>query len=330
MALDEKMKNVLRDLEPAAEAELNRHLETAKPWNPHEWIKWSEGRNYVHPDGDKDWDGENWDPEQSEVREVAQKALILNLLTEDNLPSYFLELTQAFDESRRDSPWHSWVGQWTAEEARHAVAMRDFLVVSRAADPIALETARMPHMRAGYRANVNTPDQDKSPLDVTAYVTMQELATAVSHHNTGRLLSEDGYEWGSKLMTRIAADERLHYLFYRNMGTAAFKLEPNLMMQSFANEVMTFDMPGKDTIPNYDNDAREIAEAGIYNVPLHVGRVLKPIFKHWNILNMGGLSGDGAAAQDLMGQYMPLAEAKAERRAELYAEIAAKKAKEQA
>jgi acyl-[acyl-carrier-protein] desaturase len=329
MALDERMTGILKDLEPSAEAELNRHLETAKPWNPHEWINWDEGTNYVHPAfKPEDWKGKDWDPTQTHVREVAQKALILNLLTEDNLPSYFLELTQAFDESRQDGPWNSWVGQWTAEEARHAVAMRDFLVVSRAADPIALETARIPHMRAGYKA-AKDPSDEKSPLDVTAYVTMQELATAISHDNTGRLLMQDGYEWGGKLMQRIAADERLHYLFYLNIGSAAFEQEPDLMMQSFVKEAATFDMPGKDTIPNYKEDAREIAEAGIYSYPLHIGRVLKPIMKHWNILDMSGLSGDGAKAQQLIGESMEAVEAKAEKLSRIYAEKAAKKAEQE-
>jgi acyl-[acyl-carrier-protein] desaturase len=314
MAMDEKMKGILTELEPAVEVELDRHLSTAEPWSPHEWIRWSEGRDFAR------LGGEDWDPRQSTLRPVAQKALILNLLTEDNLPSYHFELASAFG---RDGAWGHWVGQWTAEENRHATAMRDFLVTSRAADPDALEAARMPHMTAGYRT------VDKNPLDVTAYVTMQELATAVSHGNTGKMIAEDGDQVGGELMTRIAADERRHYVFYLNMGAAAFQIEPNLMMQSFAKEVAIFDMPGKETIPNYDQDATAIAEAGIYNIPLHVGRVLKPIMKHWKILEMEGLSGKGAEAQDFMGQYLPLAEAKAERRAALYEEIAAKKAAEQ-
>ena len=38
--------DLLRELEQVVEVELNRHLKVAKEWFPHEFIPWSEGRNY--------------------------------------------------------------------------------------------------------------------------------------------------------------------------------------------------------------------------------------------------------------------------------------------
>ena len=38
--------DLLRELEPAVEDNLNRHLATAKEWFPHEYVPWSEGRNF--------------------------------------------------------------------------------------------------------------------------------------------------------------------------------------------------------------------------------------------------------------------------------------------
>ena len=43
--------------------------------------------------------------------------MIVNLLTEDNLPSYHREIAPRFG---RDGAWGQWVGQWTAEEGRHS------------------------------------------------------------------------------------------------------------------------------------------------------------------------------------------------------------------
>ena len=77
---------------------------------------------------------------------VARTALVVNLLTEDNLPSYHREIT-AFGP---DGAWGTWVGRWTAEEARHAIAIRDYLLTTRAVDPVALERERMVHMTQGF------------------------------------------------------------------------------------------------------------------------------------------------------------------------------------
>ena len=46
--------------------------------------------------------------------------MFVNLLTEDNLPSYHREIATRFG---RDGAWGTWVGRWTAEENRHGIAM---------------------------------------------------------------------------------------------------------------------------------------------------------------------------------------------------------------
>ncbi len=43
--------------------------------------------------------------------------------------------------------------RWTAEEGRHAIAMRDYLLPSRAVDPVELERLRMRHMAEGFEAD---------------------------------------------------------------------------------------------------------------------------------------------------------------------------------
>ncbi len=73
---------LLRELEPVVEQNINRHLSMRKDWNPHDYIPWSDGKNFYA------LGGQEWDPEQSKLSEVAQTAMVQNLLTEDNLPSY--------------------------------------------------------------------------------------------------------------------------------------------------------------------------------------------------------------------------------------------------
>src|SRR5688572_27106155 len=135
---------LLLELEQVVERELNRHLAMAREWFPHEYVPWSEGRTF-----DGVLDGEAWSPEQSKLSDISRTALVLNLLTEDNLPSYHLEIAAIFG---RDGAWGQWVHRWTAEEGRHAVAIRDYLLTTRAVDPVALERARMDHMSNGFRS----------------------------------------------------------------------------------------------------------------------------------------------------------------------------------
>jgi acyl-[acyl-carrier-protein] desaturase len=139
---------------------------------PHEYVPWSDGSNFDGVMG-----GEAWAPEQSKVSDVARIALVVNLLTEDNLPSYHHEIATVFG---RDGAWGTWVHRWTAEEGRHAIAMRDYLLTSRAVDPVELERFRMTHVAEGFEA-----DNSHSVLHSIAYVAFQELATRVSHRNTG-------------------------------------------------------------------------------------------------------------------------------------------------
>ena len=191
--------DLLTELEPVVEENLNRHLAKAKPWNPHDYVPWSRGRDFAL------LGGQDWTPDDSHLDEVSKAAMIVNLLTEDNLPSYHREIATRFGS---DGAWGQWVGQWTAEEGRHSIALRDYLVVTRGVDPVALERGRMVHMAAGYDSG------DKSPIEALAYVSFQELATRISHRNTGRA---SGCPIAEQLLTRIATDENLHMVFYRNL-----------------------------------------------------------------------------------------------------------------
>ena len=200
---------MLIELEPVVAGELDRHLAIAQHWNPHDYVPWSQGRDFAF------LGGEDWEPEDSPLDPVAQVAMVTNLLTEDNLPSYHREIATRFG---RDGAWGTWVGRWTAEEGRHGVALRDYLVVTRGADPVKLEHLRMEHMTAGYDSG------EKSMLQTVAYVSFQELATRVSHRNTGKAT---GCPMAEKLLARISTDENLHMVFYRNLVAAALDRAPD-------------------------------------------------------------------------------------------------------
>ena len=272
---------LIRDLEPIVAVELERHLGIQKNWYPHEYVPWSEGRDFAGP-----LNGDAWEAKDSRLSSVAQDSLILNLLTEDNLPSYHTEITLSMG---RDGAWGNWIERWTAEEGRHAIVIRDYLMATRGVDPYELEDLRMAHMSLGYQ----TP-YENDMLHTIAYVSFQELATRISHRNTGKI-SDDPIAEG--MMQRIALDENLHMIFYRNTLKAALDLEPNAAMRAITDVVTNFDMPGAN-MPGFGRKAVQIALAGIYDMQQHLEEVFAPVLRAWDVFERNDLSGDGLVARD--------------------------------
>ncbi len=204
---DYDQRSLLNELEPEAGRLYNRHASVAQEWFPHDYIPYRLGR---------DFDKEPWTPDQPRLTGVAQTAFEIGLLTEDNLPSYHRLIHGMFGAG--DGAWINWVGRWTAEEGRHAIVLRDYLTVTRNIDPVMLERGRMTQLQQGY--DHDSPDT----LRGLAYVAFQELATRIAHRNTGRY-SDDPV--ADKIMIRIAADENLHMVFYRDILAAALVLEPS-------------------------------------------------------------------------------------------------------
>src|SRR5919112_1445287 len=257
---------LLHELTPTAEALLERHLDNAREWFPHEFVPWSQGRDFEP--------GEEWDPDEAPMDDAVRSALFVNLLTEDNLPHYFRTIRGMFDIDR---PWGAWARRWTAEEGRHSDGIPDLLV----------------------------------------YVTLQELATRISHTNTGRMV---GDRRGREVMARVAGDEQLHHVFYRDLTSAALEVDPSGMVLAIEKQVRGFEMPGTG-IPDFGAHAKAIANAGIYDFASHSEHILEPVVRrHWGLDGLEGLSpeAEDARARVLrhMGKVAKVGRRMAARRAE--------------
>ncbi len=278
---------MLLELEQVVEENLERHLGVAKEWFPHEYVPWSDGRNFDGLLG-----GDAWSPDDKQFSDVARSALIVNLLTEDNLPSYHHEIALLFG---REGAWGTWVHRWTAEEGRHGIAIRDYLLTSRAVDPVQLERLRMDHMSIGYESA-----QGDDMLKSLAYVSFQELATRVSHRNTGKITDDPVAD---QLLARVATDENLHMVFYRNLLQAALELAPSQTMVAINEVVKTFQMPGAD-IAGFQRKAVEMAIAGVYDLRQHRDDVVMPVLRFWKVFDVEGLDAEGEEARRELADFM--------------------------
>jgi len=282
-------RSSLEVLAPAASKLLDRHLATANEWFPHELVPWERAGS---PAGSGPVVGPG-----------VASALLVNLLTEDNLPFYLAGLTGAMGAVE---PWWDWVRRWTAEEMRHATVIRDYVLVSRCLDPFELERTRMAHVCGSEIPTAPTL------LDAFVYLALQELATRIAHRNTGDALSDPA---GKRVMARVAADENLHFLFYRDLVVEAMAVDPSGVVLAIERQTRTFAMPGV-RIPGFAAHARAIAAAKIFSAEILLEQVLVPVvLRQWRLEDVGPLTPEAELARDRTFAFFERLERIARRRA---------------
>ena len=264
MAKSEKLE-LVEAIEPEVDRLTTEHLNRRSDWYYHDIVPWERGESFR----DKPWD-----VSQTTISENARTSLVLNLLTEDNLPYYHALIEKHMPQT---SAFVRWNRLWTAEEGQHAIAIRSYLLTSRNADPYQLEDDRKATMMNGYQ-----PTYD-DPTEIFAYTATQELATRVSHRNAGKITDDpSAYE----LMRYIASDENHHFIFYKEVMRAMLDRAPDLVLDGIYRVFSNFEMPGV-AMPNFLRRSIQVAKAGVYNLRIHHDRVLMPLIKDWDI---GGLT----------------------------------------
>jgi acyl-[acyl-carrier-protein] desaturase len=269
--------DLLTEIAPDVERLYNRHLEAPRLWFPHEQIDWGQGESYnTRPWSESDY------PLATGVR----SSIYVNLLTEDNLPYYTHSLLA---HAPKGHPIRDWNHQWTMEENRHSMVMRDWVHISRCIDPTLLEEGRRVQMGKG-----EVPEPE-SIAELISYVSFQERATQIAHRNTGAHLPKDD-KIGRNVLALVAGDETKHYLFYRDLALAAFDIDPSTMMIAVAKQVSAFAMPGTG-IPSFTRHAVRIAKEGIYGLGQYLKDVLDPVLGLWDVNHLAGLSDEAERAR---------------------------------
>lgn len=267
----------MAELAGPAAALFERHLAASRQWYPFEDIPWNEA---------SDFEEEAWNASHYPLDPGVQSAIIVNVLTEDNLPYYTHTLLSPVGP---DHPLRDWSRRWTAEEWRHSAAIRDWILATRAVDPYRLEDDRMVQMT---RAQV---PESNSVAEMIAYVSFQELATQVAHRNTG--LALDKTRRGKKIMSKVAGDEGLHHAFYRDLVLAAFEADPSTMLLAVQSQLRGFKMPGTG-IPGFSEHEEAIALAGIFGAQQLLDSVVRPTLEYWGIFELEGLSPEAEQARE--------------------------------
>ncbi|MEV2219371.1 acyl-ACP desaturase [Nocardia vinacea] len=270
-------RELLASLADEVELNLRRHIAAADGWQPHDYVPWDDGRNFGF------LGGIDWEPEQSELSETAELALTVSVLIADNLPSYHREVGKYL----RTGSWWRWVGRWTAEENRHEIMIRNYLMVTRSVDPVQLERLRMDHMTKGFRRPA------LHLLDVLATCAFEEAAAAIRHRNTAALGEN---KMVTAIAERIARDDELQSIFFADLISAAFGVAPDQTMRAIADSVARFEVPSV-TLPDGRSSDDVLAEAGIYDRAKENELVFGPLLERWEFFTRTGLGADGEKAR---------------------------------
>ena len=211
------------------------------------------------------------------MSDVARSSLIVNLLTEDNLPSYHHEIATLFGRDGR-------LGRLGAPldrrggPARH----RDPRLpadVSRAVDPVQLERLRMDHMSTGYTRAARRHD----PLAGLRLVPgAGHPGLAPQHRQDHRRRRSPTSCWPGSRPTRTCT-----WSSTATCSAPRSSSTPNQTMRAITDVVTNFAMPGTD-IAGFQRKAVEMAIAGVYDIRQHRDDVVAPVLRFWNVFEHRG------------------------------------------
>lgn len=234
------------ELDPVVDANLTRHLDSEEPWFAHDYVPFEQGENFAF------LGGRDWDPSQVTLPKHITDALEILLINKDNLAGYHRELVFSFILEKW---WGRWLGRWTAEEHLHAIALRNYLVVTREIDPTANEDVRVEHVMKGYRAD------SYSQLERLAFMAVYERAHAVFCRNLEAQISEPVLKG---LIGRIAKDEERHEEFWANLVTHCLGYDRDETIDAIARRMADLQVIGAD-IDAYRDKVAVVADAGIFD-----------------------------------------------------------------
>lgn len=254
---------LILELEPVVQQELRRHIDSEDLWYAHDYVPFDQGENFAF------LGGTDWDPSQVTLPKDVTDALEILLITKDNLASFHREFVFSFILEEK---WGRWIGRWTAEEHLHAIALRNYLVVTREIDPTANEDVRVEHVTKGYRADTY------SQVERLVFMAFFERAHAVFCRNLEAKICEPVLKG---LIGRIAGDEERHEEFFANLVSHLLSSDRDETVAAIARRAAELHVVGGD-IDAYADKVQRVDEAGIFG-PEQLRQVIADRIAAWGL-----------------------------------------------
>lgn len=265
MAIRPVANALTTELEPVVEAEMDRHLSTDDIWFAHDYVPFDRGENFAF------LGGRDWDPSSMTLPRAFTDACEILLLLKDDLAAHHRELVEHFI---LEDWWGRLLGRWTAEEHLHAIALREYLVVTREVDPTANEEARVEYLMQGYRADTYTQ------VETLVYMALTERTHAVFCRNLAARLEEPIL---AGLVDRIARDEARHEELFSNLVAHCLTYVRDETIAAIATRAAELQVVGGD-IQGYQDKVQNVADAGIFG-PAELRQAISDRITAWGLAN---------------------------------------------
>ena len=251
------------ELEPVVERLMDRHLNTEDLWFAHDYVPFDQGENFAF------LGGRDWDPSQTTLPRTITDACEILLLLKDNLAAHHRELVEHFI---LEEWWGRLLGRWTAEEHLHAIALREYLVVTREVDPTANEEARVQYVMKGYRADTY------SQVETLVYMALTERTHAVFGSKLAAQIEEPVL---AGLIDRIARDEKRHEEIFASLVAHCLEYTRDETIAAIAARAADLQVVGAD-IDAYQEKGRNVADAGIFG-PADLRQAISDRITEWGV-----------------------------------------------
>jgi acyl-[acyl-carrier-protein] desaturase len=186
------------------------------------------------------------------------------------LPDYIEKAWPLLRKSRGREWFHA---NWGYEEAKHSMAMGDWLIASGQRSEEQLREVET--LVGEYEWNL----PHDSPIGMVLYGMCQELATFLHYRNLRQHVENDavGDPALSKLLSLICVDERAHHDFYKSVTKLYLELDRAGTIEALRRVVHTFKMPAVDMLANSRQRVQAIRELNIFGEDIFFRDVCKPI-----------------------------------------------------
>jgi acyl-[acyl-carrier-protein] desaturase len=186
------------------------------------------------------------------------------------LPDYIEKAWPLLRHSRGRQWFHA---NWGYEEAKHSMAMGDWLVASGQRNEDQLRDVET--LVSQYQWNL---PQD-SPIGMVLYGMTQELATFLHYRNLRHCVENEpvGDPALSKLLSLISVDERAHHSFYLQVAKLYMQLDRKATIEALRRVIHTFKMPAVDMLADGRRRVQAIRELKIFDEDTFFTDVVKQL-----------------------------------------------------
>lgn len=212
-----------------------------------------------------------WDQVNRSLKPAVADVVESFCAVEMYLPDY---ISKALPLIRKNKGWSWFHANWGYEEAKHSLALGDWL------------------LRSGLRSDEQMADMEDmvfqhewdpphdSASGMLIYAMVQELATFIHYRNLrARVLENGGDPALAKLLDLIAIDERAHHHFYRRVTQLFLEIDRPGTLEQLRRVMLTFQMPAVHLLAESKQRVAAIRDLAIFDEDTFLHEVYGPILE---------------------------------------------------